>query len=64
MATVNWVGRREMCVGGLRSGRRELHVGELHTRVQRARQAEAEVFLASGGDSSLPQHGLAAQRGG
>jgi hypothetical protein len=36
-----------MCVGRLCPGCRELHTGELHTRVQQARQVEAEVFLAA-----------------
>jgi hypothetical protein len=36
-----------MCVGGLRPVCRELHAGELETRPQRARQAEAEAFLAA-----------------
>jgi hypothetical protein len=30
-AMANWVGRCEMCMGGLRQGYRELHTGELHT---------------------------------
>jgi hypothetical protein len=68
--TENWVGGCEMCMGGLRPGCRELHVGELHTRPQQAGQAEAEVFLAAeqasgprgGGGSSLPHHGRAVQR--
>jgi hypothetical protein len=41
----NWVGEHEMCMGGLHPGCRELHAGELHTRPQRAGQAEVEVFL-------------------
>ena len=64
-ATVNWVGRREMCVGGLRPSCRELHEDELHTRPKRAGQAKAEVFLAAdpsaprgGGSSGLPHHGV------
>jgi hypothetical protein len=60
-----------MCMGGLSLGCHELHVGELHTRPQRAGQVEAKVFLAAdqasgprgGGDSGLPHHGRAAQRG-
>jgi hypothetical protein len=60
-----------MCVCGLRSGCHELHAGKLHTRAQRAGQVEREVFLATdqasllrgGGDSSLPHHEQAAQRG-
>jgi hypothetical protein len=66
-ATTNWVGGREMCVGGLRLGCCELHAGELHTRPQWAEQAAAEVFLTAdqasrprgGGGSSLPHHGPA-----
>jgi hypothetical protein len=65
------LGGREMCVGGIRLGCRELHVGELHTRPQRAGQVEAEVFPAAdqasgprgGGGSGLPHHGRAAQLG-
>jgi hypothetical protein len=36
-----------MCVDGFCPGCRELHVGKLHTRPQRARQVEAEVFIAA-----------------
>jgi hypothetical protein len=36
-----------MCVGGLCLGCRELHAGKLHTRPQRAGQAEGELFLAA-----------------
>jgi hypothetical protein len=70
LTTVNWVGGREMCVGGLRLGCRELHAGKIHTRSQRAGQVEAEVFLAAdqasgprgGSGSSLHHHRRAAQR--
>ena len=34
-------------MGKLRLSCRELHVGELHPQPQRARQADAEVFLAA-----------------
>ncbi|CAD6243847.1 unnamed protein product [Miscanthus lutarioriparius] len=68
---MNWVGGCEMCVGELQPDYRELNMGKLHTRLQRARQVEAEVFLAAGqvsdprggGGSGLPHHEWAAQRG-
>ena len=36
LAVTNWLGEYEMCAGGLRSGYRELHAGELRRWRQRS----------------------------
>ena len=51
-AMANWVGGREMCVGGLHPGCRELLASELHARPHRAGQAE--VFLDADQASAAP----------